>query len=332
MVSAGGCYPNPDDLRASGSSGSGSGGCQGVACTGSGTGGTTGTGTGGSGDGGVPPGFDTAAYASAICDRFQTCAPGRVSFAFGTQAACQARLKIAIDAVMPLPDIGWTAANLAACANAQRAQLCSDFNDGKIPAACNVMGKRITGQACRTADQCASLRCLGSLGQCGTCAPRGGAGASCVGDEDCTLGLVCTIPATGTGTCVTPRTAGSACDPASTPCLYSLSCRDGFCSAPGRAQTPCEDFEDCDDRNGFLCNFSTFVCGSATASTTTCGAPASNGSLQYCPASGYCSLSGTCLAAAADNRSCSNSAGPLCTFPAACLNGTCTLPSSADCR
>lgn len=318
VLAAGGCYPDPDDLRQAGHTGVG--GCQGAACTGSG-------GVPGS-DGGVPPGVDTAAYAGAICDRFQACAPTRLNVAFGSLATCQARFKIAVDAVVALVDTGWTATGMAACATAQRAQLCPDFNDGKVPAACNVAGKRSTGQACRGADQCASLRCVVSTGQCGTCAPRGGAGASCLDDGDCTLGLICT----GSGTCFAPLDLNRACDPTTTPCRYSLSCRDGFCSTPGGAQTLCDDFEDCDDRHGYLCDQTTFVCGLASASTTSCGAPASNGNLQYCQANGFCSLSGSCIAAAADTRSCSLSAGPLCTFPAACINGTCTLPISTDCR
>jgi hypothetical protein len=189
----------------------------------------------------------------------------------------------------------------------------------------------MAGQGCRINDQCASRRCVVMSGQCGTCAPRLSAGGSCVDDGDCTPPLVCTTPASGAGSCVMPVDLNAACDPASAPCRYSLSCRDGFCATPGGANVSCADFEDCDFRHGFLCNLSTFVCGSASASTTTCGAPASNGSLQYCPANGYCSTSGNCLAAALDNRPCS-ATGPLCTAPAACVNGTCTLPTSTDCR
>jgi hypothetical protein len=331
-LAAGGCYPDPDDLRRPGRS-SGLGGCLGAACSGSGNGGSAiGAGSGGStgSDAGVPPALDTTAYANAFCDRFAACAPTRLTAAFGSLAVCQTRFKLDFDVFLALPDTGWTAAAVAACAAATRAQSCADFDDDKIAAACNVAGKRATGQACATGDQCASVRCAGT-GACGTCAPRLAARASCSVDGDCAPPLVCTTPATGTGTCVMPVDLGGACDPASAPCRYSLSCRDGACATPGAANVPCEDFEDCDDRHGLLCDFSTLVCAAASVSTTICGAPASNGNVQYCPASGYCSTSGTCLAAAPDNRPCS-STGPLCTFPAACINGTCTLPAATDCR
>ena len=330
-LAGGGCYPNPDDLRRAGGS-SGLGGCVGAACSSSGNGGTTGAGSGGStgADAGVPPALDSTAYANAFCDRFSACAPTRLNNAFGSLAACQTRFKLDFDTFLSLPDTGWTSAAIAACAAALRAQSCPDFNDLKVVAACNVPGRRATGQACASGDQCVSLRCTGT-GSCGTCSPRVGARASCSADSDCTPPLVCTTPATGTGTCVMPVDLAGTCDPASAPCRYSLSCRDGACATPGAANVPCEDGEDCDNRHGLLCNFSTFVCAAASPSTTTCGAPASNGIIQYCPASGYCSASGTCIAAAADNRPCS-STGPLCTFPAECINGTCTLPTVTDCH
>jgi hypothetical protein len=324
VLAGAGCYPNPDDLRPGGGN-NGAGGCVGALCSG-GKGGST-----GAGGGGIPPGADTTAYANAVCDRFQSCAPGRLSFAFGSLAACQTRFKLFIDSVLFVPNTGWTAANLATCAAAQRAQSCTDFNDGADLPACDLPGTRTSGQACRNSNQCASLRCVFTDNLCGVCLPRGGAGASCAIDSDCLPPRVCTTPYTGTGTCAMPVGAGAACDPASSPCRYSLACLNGICAAPGRAQASCVDHQDCDDRQGYLCNFSTLVCGSATASSTICGAPATNGTLLYCPASGYCTDQFTCTAAAADNRSCGPT-GPLCTFPASCINGICTLPSTTDCR
>src|SRR5262245_25293254 len=130
LLGASGCYPNPDDLRTGGGSGSGIGGCLGAGCTATGQGGTLGGAVGGStgAGGGTAPTGDTTAYAAALCDRYQACAPYNLTVTFGTTASCQARYKIAQDTFLLLPDTGWTAAAITACAAAQRAQSCADFN------------------------------------------------------------------------------------------------------------------------------------------------------------------------------------------------------------
>jgi hypothetical protein len=123
--------------------------------------------------------------------------------------------------------------------------------------------------------------------------------------------------------------AGAACNPATTPCRYSLSCRGGVCSTPGGLGTACADHEDCDDRNGYLCNFTTGRCGAATGGNV-CNVSAADGSVQFCSADGYCTTAGTCIPAAADNQPCS-ATGAQCVYPAACIAGTCQLPTGADC-
>ena len=270
-----------------------------------------------------------AAVANSTCANLQLCAPRRLTAVFGSQAVCQSRLKLAFDAELLLPDLGWTQAGLAACATAQVAQACDDFNDGKVPTACNVAGRRANGQPCRSSDQCASTRCVGTAGTCGQCAARAAAGAACASDSDCLPPFVCAVTAgTTTGLCVTPIESGLPCNPASTPCRRSLSCRAGTCQTPAKTGA-CADIEDCDERHGYLCNATTRICALATGGDT-CNLSAADGSVQYCSAGGYCAANGPCVAAAADARACSPS-GAQCVYPATCTGGICVLPSGADC-
>ena len=263
-----------------------------------------------------------------LCDRLQTCAPRRLTQVFGTLAICQSRLRLTIQSVLALPDIGWTAPVLTACASAQRTQTCTDFDDGKLPAACDVAGTRTNGRGCRGADQCASLRCSATGMGCGQCLARGGAGATCASDDDCQRAFICAV-GTGGGSCVTPGSAGALCNATSAPCRYSLSCRSGTCATPGIGGAVCSDHEDCDDRNGWLCNGTTGRCGLASGGTT-CNTSATDGTVQYCSDDGTCSATGACIPAAADNQACAVT-GAACLPPATCMAGLCALPSTADC-
>jgi hypothetical protein len=297
---------------------------------------TTGTCGGAGNDGGADSGTSSAAaiaagvtaFSGALCNHVQTCAPRRLTQVYGTLDVCTSRLTLSLQSIMNLPDIGWTAAQLMACASAQTAQSCVDLADGKIPAACDIAGTRASGRGCRVTDQCASLRCSATANSCGQCLARAGAGATCASDNDCQHPLVCAVGATG-GVCVTPGGAGATCDPTTTPCRYSLSCRTAVCATPGTGGVSCSDHEDCDDRNGWLCNAITRKCGSAIPGNS-CLNAAIDGTVPYCNNNGLCTTTGSCIAGAGDNQACS-ATGAQCLFPASCVGGVCTLPSSSDC-
>src|SRR5258708_37374664 len=100
------------------------------------------------------------------------------------------------------------------------------------------------------------------------------------------------------------RDPGAAGDPMAPPCRESLSCRAMVCAAPGGAGTACADHEDCDERRGLLCNFTTHKCGAATAAAT-CNVMAADGTVSYCADNGACPASGAaCVASAGDKQAC----------------------------
>jgi hypothetical protein len=305
-----------------------------VDCRGSagGAGGGGPDGGAGGADGGGPLSLSAAAasYASAVCNRFQACSPARLTAYFGSAATCQDRLLLDITSILAFPDVGWTAATLTSCTSARLAQSCADFNDGKVLAACVVAGARANGTGCRIADQCVSTRCnVPPSSDCGRCAALGAAAGACAADTDCQPPLVCGV-ATGaaTGTCAMAGDLGAGCNGGTTPCRRSLSCRAGTCSTPGALGAACTGPGDCDDRNGVLCSSSTLRCVQGVGGVS-CGV-LTDGTVQYCSASGVCQSNGSCLPAAGDGQNCS-STGPVCLFPSTCFNNLCAPPTTQDC-
>ena len=266
-------------------------------------------------------------YAQAVCNRLQACAPRRVVGLYGTLANCQARVKLFAQSVNALASTGWTIDAVSACAAGFNGQSCGDFDDGLTPPACVRPGMRAVGQGCRADDQCASIRCSApAFPACGQCAARVSAGSVCARDADCITGLICG----GNKQCVAPRAIGAACDPMTAPCRESLSCRAMTCATPGPAGTACADQEDCDERNGILCNLATQRCGVSTAAAT-CNFSTADGTVAYCGDNGFCAANGAaCIASAADGGACGAN-GPLCRFPFDCVGGVCTNVLTTDC-
>ncbi|HVR62072.1 MAG TPA: hypothetical protein VMU50_09245, partial [Polyangia bacterium] len=280
------------------------------------------------GSGGVSLDAALTAYAQAVCNRLQACAPRRVIGIYGSLAVCQARVKLFAQSVNALSSTGWTIAAVSACAVGYGNQSCADFDDGLTPPACVHPGTRAAGQGCRSGDQCgANLRCnSAAFPACGQCAPRLTAGGACLSDSDCVVGLICG----GNMQCVAPRDVGLACDAKTAPCRESLSCRATICAAPGAVGTACADHEDCDERNGVLCDFTTQRCGTANAAAT-CNSGAADGTINYCGDNGACpAMGGACIASGGDNQACA-AGGPFCRFPFVCVGGVCSNVLATDC-
>ncbi len=208
--------------------------------------------------------------------------------------------------------------------------------DNNLPSAClAVAGQLSNGSICGDSSQCQSAYCnTGADGTCGACgAARGGPGATCERDDDCTYGSLCE-----SGSCVTPGTAGATCDGTHV-CQKTLTCRAGICSTPAGAGTACTTGS-CNALAGLYCSTgSSPVCTSITLAAV--GQPCGliNGALVACSASGHCDVvtgtgAGTCKGAAADGAACDDTNGPMCLSPATCgaTSKVCTLPDPSNCH
>jgi hypothetical protein len=310
-----------------GGSGSGSGGRGGTGGPTTGTAGGTGTGVAGSSGAGV---LDAtySKWAAAVCGRDQLCVPSLFGFCWaGDVVGCNARYKLWLKTyVGTYPDFGVTDTTISQCATAISQQSCADYLNAKVLPTCEVPGKRTNGQPCDVGDQCNSIRCSNNANGCGVCAARVAAGGNCVASEECVVPLVCGE----SGTCVAARQLNTSCATDTLACAPSLRCRGGLCSQPlTQVGAACVGEEDCDTAHGLICDTAGGKCVSWTSSATTCGAGTT---WTFCSKGGFCSDEGFCTPAAADGKSCDDTIGPSCLYPATCnASGLCSVSATVHC-
>ena len=275
-------------------------------------------------------------FASAACQAIDGCSAFLIADVFGDAQTCSTRQKASCTDALAANSTGLTPALRESCAKALSTASCVDILDNNLPSAClAVAGQLSNGSICGDSSQCQSAYCnTGADGTCGACgAARGGPGATCERDDDCTYGSLCE-----SGSCVTPGTAGATCDGTHV-CQKTLTCRAGICSTPAGAGTACTTGS-CNALAGLYCSTgSSPVCTSITLAAV--GQPCGliNGALVACSASGHCDVvtgtgAGTCKGAAADGAACDDTNGPMCLSPATCgaTSKVCTLPDPSNCH
>lgn len=291
----------------------------------------------GCGDGTVAttPEQACAELASAYCSKLAACAPILVQVAFGDPTRCATRMQIECVPNLKLPGTGQTPAGYSTCAKAFGGVACADVFSANLPASCLPQPGQLTdGMPCGDDSQCKSTYCIKN-GDCGVCGQVAAEGKSCA-DTDCARGLDCNAQ----DVCVKPGAKGAACD-GDRPCGTGLSCFNSVCTEELKAGQACDPLGKttpaCDSLTGVYCNAQTKVC--TTVQLASAGQPCGivGGAVAVCTAAGRCqrpsgSLSGSCLAAAADGAACDETKGPSCMGPATCKNSVCTVPNYAACK
>ena len=200
-------------------------------------------------------------FASAACQAIDGCSAFLIADVFGDAQTCSTRQKASCTDALAANSTGLTPALRESCAKALSTASCVDILDNNLPSAClAVAGQLSNGSICGDSSQCQSAYCnTGADGTCGACgAARGGPGATCERDDDCTYGSLCE-----SGSCVTPGTAGATCDGTHV-CQKTLTCKAGICSTPAGAGTACTTGS-CNALAGLYCSTgSSPVCTSIT--------------------------------------------------------------------
>ena len=347
------------------------GGTTGGAASASDAGGTTDGATDGAADGATDGTQACTDYATARCQKSDSCTAGLASRErFGDLATCVARGVLGCKAALAAADTAATPAFFASCALALPMSSCADFQDAaNIPEAClNLAGPRANGAACATNAQCKSSWCLVEpSAACGACADRPAAGATCTVDAECgARGLFCSKAKT----CEPLQAASAPCDDARI-CGSGLQCIGQTKTQPGTCQTAvatagaaCDPKEatgpGCDNRLGLYCGLDDKCAADALVMAPgACGrlvdfdggvadggasdAGAKEVSVARCLGGASCApttaAKGTCVAPAADGAACDSVNGPPCLSPARCITtsdastaGTCQLPGAAACQ
>jgi hypothetical protein len=292
---------------------------------------------------------------TARCQKLMTCSATDLARRYGSVDVCVMRNVEDCLNTFKAPESANSDARLESCAAALPSQDCNDFLGGDTAAQClPAMGPRADDDPCAFSNQCMTGFCSITTGSnCGTCAEVPAEG------DDCTMttcggrGLVC-----AGGSCVTPISVGSACEKGNgtAPCVTGASCI-GTAAAGGTCQTdlttvgatPCDErtrtAPACSRNAGLYCNATTMAC--ATLQVAADGMPCGyvNGVFFNCQNGSTCfgsmgtTVSGTCIAPAADGAACDSVNGPGCLLPANCVGtetdggatGTCQLPGTQSC-
>jgi hypothetical protein len=279
-----------------------------------------------------------AMKAQSMCTRLFACAPYPSAVRFGDRVRCVARTEASCVEEARAPDTGLNATNLIACATQVDSASCDDLLTRTMEVGwcwARISGRRETGKPCGASSQCASNYCRVD-GACGTCAAKIADGQPCPNDEACGPGRVCSRA----GTCALPGSKGAACDDRSAPCLPTLSCVDKRCTTPLPQGATCEQAAQCDalaancvglsgvDRNA--CVNRTVAQPGAACGEALGGPIGCFGGDDLCRGDGNVTR---CVAPAADDAECGTSGRALpCAWPAACVGGTCRLPSPTTCK
>ncbi len=281
--------------------------------------------------------------ANAYCARAQACAPAYVTIAYGTVKACSDAFKAELVRGFGGTGVNATPDWVAGCAAVIPQVSCGDLLARKLVGACKpVPGQLEDGAACANDGQCKATRCRVGLNQvCGTCAPRGAAGAGCAVDEDCVNGATCLAKL-----CVAYVDEGAACD-AARPCRPDLACTGGLCGAPGAAGVACTDATQCNPPAGVACEPTTKKCASFTFAENAAPCGVVGAGIVQCSGGSQCigisppKYQGTCSSLAALGAACDMAAGPTCPPGAVCAcarsadggcAGTCKVKDPAACH
>ncbi|MDZ4693600.1 MAG: hypothetical protein SGI86_00505 [Deltaproteobacteria bacterium] len=298
--------------------------------------------------GGLTPLVGTAQacgmVADALCGRATECAPFAIVQTFGSAEVCKKRMQTACIADANASHSGATNGGLIRCAQALNESTCGELTDGNRPPACRFVGTRPNGQPCGTHMQCQSGFCSGDGDPanadkaCGKCAAPSGKDSSCAVDEDCTVGLRCSLD----GKCVKPAPAGGACKPGYQPCDANLVCIDRQCRTPVAGGVSCAHPEQCGLSLGLVCEpekvgSETLVCRATqpAAPGNSCGLdamvtmPCAGGMTQCQPVGPGESL--ICVAPIRDGDACAPAEGKHCAAPSRCIAGFCRLGAPSGC-
>ncbi|MDH5493495.1 MAG: hypothetical protein OEY14_16190 [Myxococcales bacterium] len=309
----------------------------------------------GSSDGGGGTALEEipAVYATAACDKFETCVPvfGPIFLGGGT---CQDRIQRMLeDSLLPLWEAGVVAGTIlydgtlvADCIAAIDAGGCEIFDSGP-PAACQAVfgGTVAPGGACVSSAECEGDRICRTDAMCpGLCADRAIEGESCVDSESCSAGLICS----NMDVCTTPALVGESCNgPSGPPCQSPARCEESSPDGSGVRVSIADGLTEalgapCDLEAGLLCQEglfcvlesldpatgASFVCAAASASAGACNA----GLPDPCPVTEFCNanptagtITGTCTPLPVAGEDCAPSIlGDRCAAEHVCTDlGTC---------
>jgi hypothetical protein len=240
---------------------------------------------------------------------------------------CKIRMKPICLSLLQAPGTGFTPEKYDTCAKAYTTADCDELLVfGFRPAACQVQGTLASGAACGDGSQCISGFCaMDFFTVCGVCADPIAAGGKCSKSSQCQGDLGCVSP----GTCTKLAKQGESCT--SLPCAGGLKCMNGTCSSPLTAGTACDPDKDyCDGQIGLQCDSAARKC--VDLPTAAIGSTCSH--FELCLASGYCNASGSptvCEAATNDGAAC-DLGNSECKYPAQCVAHVCTTPNAVNCR
>jgi hypothetical protein len=270
--------------------------------------------------------------ARVSCQKYVDCLPWYVPANFGNFDTCmeqyiktQCRNRIGIE------DSSDTPALRQACAAARSAATCAEWSDNALAvSACLLLepGRRATGAACGTAQQCQTIKCdIAPDAECGTCGgPLVGAGAPCMTGNDCESNLECFD-----GVCGLRRGLGEPCSSLAA-CRYEFACVDGRCAVPAKAGESCIS-KPCNSRAGLFCRMSSGVCEPFEFVETGEACDLFEG--PFCRG-GVCktdvSPKGICAAMVREGEACNDAGGPYCMNWASCVKGVCKIPQPAACN
>ncbi len=302
-------------------------------------------------DADVAPSTGCAAYAAAICDKYESCSKTSFNELFGNAANCRTRNALLCEIQISAPDDGMKGVSLDACNVALVGMSCDDLFNQRPPSACRIVGARTTGAACTFNPQCATGFCNHDPidAACGKCAAFPAEGEPCAATTYCGYGLTCAGTAAGPKprVCVVPKKLGDACDNVDAPCAVGLSCTLGKCGSPAKLAESCSSpegasFPACDSLGGFECNATSG--GGAKCSAVqfakigaTCGMTTSGP--MHCSGEAFCKMAsgaatGTCTVDHADGEACAGftAFGDLdCLVGANCVSGKCVVPTGSTC-
>jgi hypothetical protein len=253
-----------------------------------------------------------------VCARFAACSPYDLEWQYGTQQECAGM----ISAACAYYEAKAKSIDMQACSDAMNAPQCqATLVSGGIPKVCRTpRGGKVGGAACGSDSDCQSLLCS-KKGECGTCTPRDGRGASCVTSRDCEPGFLC-----NQGTCDVALAPGSACDANAPRCPGTIYCVNGQCKPLGGEGSSCDLVQGCDEAHGIHCVNS--ICAATTLRGE--GESCSTAVEAQCRGGLFCSggAQRTCAVAAAAGEDCTTR---LCKKPLVCLSGACSYEELNTC-
>jgi hypothetical protein len=260
------------------------------------------------------------------CGKMRDCAPGWLSYLYGTFENCGTRSSTMANWLSALPCASPDIASVASCTDAWKSLTCSNYFTAD-PDVCWTAGKLLPGSPCNSGEQCDSMFCkLKEYGwSCGTCAPMPVAGATCANDYDCGRGLWCMAD----GTCQKPSNEGQSCSNTLS-CRNDLNCIGGQCvTPPSTSGASCNNAgqQYCAFAQNLTCPASTNKCIPIVWAADGLSCPTTATQSTYCTEHGSC-INSSCTSGPADHDTC-DPANDLCEWPARCstTSKTCVLPA-----